>query len=143
MATHVWDDETEGGVWVVEPGLHTKDCESAYSSDSDATLSSMETIDSTEAAGAPNFNYRHWMYLTRFYADYFRVEYGRAFPMYEELPMALPADQAEIYRLKIQHLALKKLVGNALDAAIEAQLAPSSDGRQKCILDVRTQSGIW
>lgn len=57
--------------------------------------------------------------------------------------MALPADPDEIYRLKIQHIALKKVVGGALDTLIEAQLAPSPDGRRKCILDVRTQSGIW
>ncbi|KDN44309.1 hypothetical protein RSAG8_05573, partial [Rhizoctonia solani AG-8 WAC10335] len=63
--------------------------------------------------------------------------------MYDDLPLALPADQGEIYRLKIQHLAIKKLVGDALDHVIEAQLAPSLDGRRKCVLDIRTQSGLW
>ncbi|KAH7337805.1 hypothetical protein B0J17DRAFT_573012, partial [Rhizoctonia solani] len=77
------------------------------------------------------------------FTDYFRVSHGRAFPMYDELPMTLPADQGEIYRLKIQHMAIKKLVGDALDPIVEAQLAPSLDARRKCVLDIRTQSGLW
>lgn len=127
MATHKWDDITEGDVWVVEPSLDAKDsgpgC--SYSSDTDSTIDTMETIDS-EDIGA-----------------FFRVEYGRAFPAYEELPIALPADMEEISRLQIQHDGIKKLVGGALDATIAAQLAPSSDGRRRCVLDVRTQAGIW
>jgi hypothetical protein len=63
--------------------------------------------------------------------------------MYEELPMALPADSGEIHRLQIQHLALKILVGDALDGTIAAHIAPSPDGRRRRVLDVRTQSGIW
>jgi hypothetical protein len=63
--------------------------------------------------------------------------------MYDDLPMSLPADLEEMRRLKIQHLAIKKLVGDALDDVIEARLAPSLDGRRKQVLDVRTQSGVW
>jgi hypothetical protein len=57
--------------------------------------------------------------------------------------MALPADQGEIHRLKIQHAAVKKVVGDGLDSLIEAHLAPSSDGRRKQVLDIRTQCGLW
>ncbi|KAG8732316.1 hypothetical protein FRC11_014445 [Ceratobasidium sp. 423] len=124
MATRVWDDETEAEVWMVEPGFSTH-IGFSDSSDSETTISSMETIDSAEVA------------------DYFRVKHGRAFPMYDDLPLALPADQGEVYRLKIQHMAVKKLIADGLDSVIEAQLAPSFDGRRKCVLDIRTQSGIW
>ncbi|CAE6388069.1 unnamed protein product [Rhizoctonia solani] len=127
MATHVWDDETEADVWMIEPGFSSKDTglSSTYSSDSETTASSAETIQSIEAA------------------DYFRIEHGRAFPIYDNLPMSLPTDQGEMRRLKIQHMAIKKLVGDALDCLVEAHLAPSPDGRRKQVLDIRTQSGIW
>ncbi|CAE7136617.1 unnamed protein product [Rhizoctonia solani] len=124
MATRIWDDETEAEVWMVQPRC-SKDDLATDSSDTETTISSMETIESVELA------------------DYFCVRHGRAFPIYDDLPLALPADQGEIYRLKIQHMAIKKLVGDALDPMIEAQLAPSLDGRRKSVLDIRTQSGIW
>jgi hypothetical protein len=56
--------------------------------------------------------------------------------------MALPADSDEINRLRIQHKMLKLLVGDTLDDAIATSLA-SSDGRQRRVLEVRTQTGIW
>ncbi|KAG8743091.1 hypothetical protein FRC10_000391 [Ceratobasidium sp. 414] len=128
MATHMWNDATEGDVWYVEPETSTKDCCPAgytYSSDTDSTVATMETIESSELG------------------EFFRVEYGRAFPIYEELPMALPSDAGEIHRLQIQHTALKLLVGDALDSILEAHLRPGPDGRQKRVLDVRTQTGLW
>ncbi|CUA77066.1 hypothetical protein RSOLAG22IIIB_06479 [Rhizoctonia solani] len=125
MATRVRDDETEAEVWMVEPGFPRDDYAATDSSDTETTISSMDTIESTEVA------------------DYFCVRHGRAFPVYDDLPLALPADQGEIYRLKIQHTAINKLIGGALDPIIEMQLAPSLDGRRKCVLDIRTQSGIW
>ncbi|CAE6437784.1 unnamed protein product [Rhizoctonia solani] len=125
MATRVWNDETEAEVWMVEPRLSKDDFGATDSSDTETTISSMETIESAEVA------------------DYFCVRHGRAFPMYDDLPLALPADQGEMYRLKIQHMAIKKLVGGALDSIIESQLAPSFDGRRRCVLDIRTQGGIW
>ncbi|KAG9090833.1 hypothetical protein FRC06_000863 [Ceratobasidium sp. 370] len=128
MASHMWNDATEGDVWYVEPGTVTKDSYPAsctYSSDTDSTIATMETIESNELA------------------SFFRVEYGRAFPVYEELPLVLPSDAGEIHRLQIQHTALKLLVGDALDSVLEAHLAPSLDGRQRRVLDVRTQTGLW
>ncbi|CEL58727.1 hypothetical protein RSOLAG1IB_08773 [Rhizoctonia solani AG-1 IB] len=127
MTTRAWDEETESEVWIVEPELLNKDpsLDSAYSSDSEATINSMETIQSTDVI------------------DFFRVSHGRAFPIYDGLPMALPADQGEIHRLKIQHAAVKKVVGDSLDSLIEAHLAPGSDGRRKQVLDIRTQCGLW
>ncbi|KAG9128439.1 hypothetical protein FRC07_012547 [Ceratobasidium sp. 392] len=128
MATRMWDDTTEGDVWYVEPGVSPKDCLSAsynYSSDTDSTIDTMETIESAELG------------------DFFRVEHGRAFPIYEELPMALPTDAGEIHRLQIQHTALKLLVGDTLDTIMEVHLAPSPGGRRKRVLDVRTQTGLW
>lgn len=145
MATHKWDDITEGDVWVVEPSLDAKDsgpgC--SYSSDTDSTIDTMETIDSEDIGGTGAVAYCRMNVYTHLITAFFRVEYGRAFPAYEELPIALPADMEEISRLQIQHDGIKKLVGGALDATIAAQLAPSSDGRRRCVLDVRTQAGIW
>ncbi|GAB1520490.1 hypothetical protein RhiTH_003567 [Rhizoctonia solani] len=127
MATPSWDEETAAEIWVVEPGVVYKDTGPSvtYSSDSEGTMSSAETIQSIEVA------------------DYFRIEHGRAFPVSDDLPMALPADHGEMRRLKIQHITIKRLVGNILDHLIEAHLAPSPDGRRKQVLDIRTQSGIW
>jgi hypothetical protein len=55
MAARIWDDETEGDVWVIEPGVSHKDTDlnSTYSSDSETTVNSAETIQSMEAAGEP------------------------------------------------------------------------------------------
>ncbi|CAE6388092.1 unnamed protein product [Rhizoctonia solani] len=145
MTTLAWNDETESEVWMVEPGLSNKDTglDSTCSSDSETTMSSMETIQSTEVAGESNFSQTVILFTQIRSLDFFRIIHGRAFPIYDDLPMALPADQGEIYRLKIQHTAIKKLVGNALDSVIEAHLAPSPDGRRKQVLDIRTQSGLW
>jgi hypothetical protein len=57
--------------------------------------------------------------------------------------MVLPADSDEINRLRVQNFALKLLTGDAVDAIITSSLASSSDVRQKRVLDVRTQTGIW
>jgi hypothetical protein len=58
MATRAWDEETESEVWIVEPELLNKDpsLDSAYSSDSEATINSMETIQSTDVIGKSTFN---------------------------------------------------------------------------------------
>ncbi|KAG9093579.1 hypothetical protein FRC06_011455, partial [Ceratobasidium sp. 370] len=74
---------------------------------------------------------------------YFRVEYGRAFPAYEGIPMVFPADTDEIRRLRTQHFAVKLVAGETLDDIISAHLSSNSDGRRKQVLDVRTQTGIW
>ncbi|KAG8701153.1 hypothetical protein FRC08_004247 [Ceratobasidium sp. 394] len=128
MATRMWNAATEGDVWFVEPENATEDEQSSgYScaSDTDSTTATMETIESNEVEG------------------FFREEYGRAFPIYEELPMALPSDAGEIHRLQIQHSALKLLVGDTLDRTLEAHLVSSPDGRRRRVLDVRTQTGLW
>jgi hypothetical protein len=49
MATHMWDDVTEGDVWIVEPGS-MKDFHPS-SSDTDSTIDTMETIDSADLGG--------------------------------------------------------------------------------------------
>ncbi|KAG9093207.1 hypothetical protein FRC07_011516 [Ceratobasidium sp. 392] len=128
MATRMWDDDTEGEVWYVEPGAAKDDnlpASCMSSSDTESTIDTMETVRSNELN------------------DYFRIEHGRAFPAYEELPMALPTDAGEIHRQQIQHTALKLLVGDTLDRVIEAHLAPSPNGKRRCVLDVRTQAGLW
>lgn len=74
---------------------------------------------------------------------FFRIENGRAYPSYEGVPMILPADQAEIRRLRIQHLAVKLVAGNSLDTTIAKHLSSCPEGRRKSVLDVRTQTGLW
>ncbi|KAG9093580.1 hypothetical protein FRC06_011456 [Ceratobasidium sp. 370] len=127
MATRVWDDDTEGDVWVVEPETSTQDSETDYisSSDTDLTEDTATTIQSTDVP------------------TYFRVEYGRAFPAYEGIPMVLPADSDEMRRIRIQHFAIKRVAGATLDEIISAHLLANPDGRRKKVLDVRTQTGIW
>ncbi|KAG9124089.1 hypothetical protein FRC07_012890 [Ceratobasidium sp. 392] len=128
MATRMWDDATEGEVWLVVPGAEDKDHETDYaanSSDTDSTADTMSTIESTDA---PTF---------------FRIEYGRAFPAYEGIPMVLPADGAEIRRLRIQHLAVQLVSGETLGGIICAHLSSNRDRKQKRVLDVRTQTGMW
>ncbi|KAG8695090.1 hypothetical protein FRC09_009399 [Ceratobasidium sp. 395] len=127
MATRMWDDSTEGEVWLVDPELESKDYETDYASTSD-TDSSVDTLATIESTDMPTF---------------FRIEYGRAFSSYEGIPMVLPTDSAEIRRLRTQHLAVKLVTRGTLDEAISTHLAPNVDGRQKNVLDVRTQTGMW
>ncbi|KAG8740828.1 hypothetical protein FRC10_003856 [Ceratobasidium sp. 414] len=123
----MWDDTTGGDVWLVEPAVETGSFASDFisSSDTDSTADTTATIQSTEVH------------------TFFRVEYGRAFPAYEGIPMVLPADDGEIRRLRIQHLALKLVAGEALDEIILAHLSSDPGGGQKKVLDVRTQTGMW
>ncbi|QRW13166.1 methyltransferase domain protein [Ceratobasidium sp. AG-Ba] len=127
-ATRAWDDATEAEVWYVEPETASKDgypVGYTYPSDTESTTDTMETIRSNEVG------------------DFFRVEHGRAFPMYDELPMALPSDIGEIRRLQIQYTAIKMLIGDTFDTIMDTHLAPSPDQRRKQVLDVRTQTGLW
>ncbi|KAG8786106.1 hypothetical protein FRC12_016910 [Ceratobasidium sp. 428] len=123
----MWDNTTEGEVWLVEPGLEAKEYDFEYMSpyDTDSSADTMTTIQSTDL---PTF---------------FRVKYGRPFSAYEGVPMVLPADDDEIHRLRIQHLALKLIVGDTLDNIITAHLLLDLSGRRKRVLDVRTQTGLW
>ncbi|KAG9084965.1 hypothetical protein FRC07_013498, partial [Ceratobasidium sp. 392] len=128
MAARMWDDETDGEVWLAAPGAEIRDHETDYaatSSDTDSTADTMSTIESTDA---PTF---------------FRIEFGRAFPAYEGIPMVLPADGGEIRRLRIQHLAVQLVSRETLGEIISAHLSSNGDGRQIRILDVRTQTGMW
>ncbi|KAG8681976.1 hypothetical protein FRC08_015271, partial [Ceratobasidium sp. 394] len=126
MATHIWDDVTEGDVWVIE-SESAPDSQSNYLSlsDTDSTADTATTIQSKDVH------------------TFFRVEYGRAFPAYEGIPMVLPTDDDEMRRLRTQYLAVKLVVGNTLDELVSAHLSSNSDGRRKRVLDVRTQVGVW
>jgi hypothetical protein len=52
MTTRVWNGDTEGDVWIVEPA-DSKDPQpnGTYSSDTDSSIDTMETIHSSEVAG--------------------------------------------------------------------------------------------
>ncbi|KAG9088383.1 hypothetical protein FS749_002214 [Ceratobasidium sp. UAMH 11750] len=125
MATRIWDNATEGDVWVVLPEIGTQDSESEHisSSDTDSTADTTATIQSTEVHS--------------------KVEYGRAFPVYEGIPMVLPTDNDEIRRLRIQYFAEKLILGNTLDEIVLAHLSTKGNGKRKSVLDVRTQTGMW
>ncbi|QRV80051.1 methyltransferase domain protein [Ceratobasidium sp. AG-Ba] len=127
MATRIWNEATEGVVWVVDPAADAReyDTDSSYVSDTDSSIDSMTTIQSNDVS------------------TFFRYENGRAYPSYEGVPMVLPADQGEIRRLRIQHLAVKLVVGNPLDELIAKHLASCPEERRKSVLDVRTQTGLW
>ncbi|KAG8735907.1 hypothetical protein FRC10_010019 [Ceratobasidium sp. 414] len=125
MATRVWDDDTEGEVWVVESADSESDSISSW--DTDSTMDTMSTIQSKDAPATA----------------YFRVEYGRAFPAHEGIPMVFPSDNGEMRRLRTQHLAVKLVAGETLDEIVSAHLSSNLDGRRKRVLDVRTQTGIW
>ncbi|KAG8695103.1 hypothetical protein FRC08_008036 [Ceratobasidium sp. 394] len=123
----MWDDATEGEVWLVEPATETDGSESdcPSSCDTDSTADTMTTIQSMDVH------------------TFFRIEHGRAFSAYEGIPMVFPADNDEIRRLRIQHHAIKLVAGETLDDIILDQLLFHLDGRRKRVLDVRTQTGIW
>ncbi|KAG9078536.1 hypothetical protein FRC06_008316 [Ceratobasidium sp. 370] len=127
MATRMWDDATEGEVWLVEPTTETEDSESdsISSCDTNSTADTATTIQSTDVH------------------TFFRLEYGRAFPAYDGIPMVLPADNDEMRRLRTQHFAVKLVAGDTLDEIVLAHLLANPDGRRKSVLDVRTQTGIW
>ncbi|QRV80127.1 methyltransferase domain protein [Ceratobasidium sp. AG-Ba] len=127
MATRVWDEVTEGVVWVVDPTADAKeyDTENRRVSDTYSSVDSMITIQSNDVS------------------SFFPYESGRAYPLYEGVPMVLPADQGEIRRLRIQHLAVKLVMGKLLDELIAKHLASCPEERRKSVLDVRTQTGLW
>ncbi|KAG9093581.1 hypothetical protein FRC06_011457 [Ceratobasidium sp. 370] len=134
MAIRIWNDTTDGEAWLVEPTRVAGDSESDYitSSDTDSTADTASTIQSADIHS--KFSYA---------PAFFRIEYGRAFPAYEGIPMVLPADDEEIRRLRIQHLAIKRVAGETLDEVISAHLSSDSGERRKRVLDVRTQTGMW
>ncbi|KAG8762092.1 hypothetical protein FRC12_009190 [Ceratobasidium sp. 428] len=143
MATRMWDDSTEGEVWLVEPELETQDYETDYAtlSDTDSSVDTLATIESADVASECDL--LMWLIDLIVGSAFFRIEHGRAFSAYEGVPMVLPTDSAEIRRLRVQHLAIKLIMGGTLDEIISTHLTLSSDGRRKSVLDVRTQTGMW
>jgi hypothetical protein len=76
MATRIWNDDTEGDVWIVEPA-DPRDLQSSctYSSDTDSTTDTMETIQSAEVAGKQDHCRVaiHLTVLTRFFSTQVRA----------------------------------------------------------------------
>ncbi|CEL57731.1 hypothetical protein RSOLAG1IB_02475 [Rhizoctonia solani AG-1 IB] len=76
-------------------------------------------------------------------SDYFQEIYGRMFPIDENVPPLFPTDDAEVRRLRLQHLSLKLVVGSNYFGPMRSALTESADGRRKRVLDLFTADGTW
>ncbi|KAF8761531.1 S-adenosyl-L-methionine-dependent methyltransferase [Rhizoctonia solani] len=76
-------------------------------------------------------------------SEYFQEIYGRMFPIDENVPPLFPTDDAEVRRLKLQHLSLKLIIGSNYFGPVRNALAESPDGRRKRVLDLFTADGTW
>ncbi|CAE6430464.1 unnamed protein product [Rhizoctonia solani] len=121
MTTRYWDEDTAGEVHFVHSHSGDRSRSSGYDSDSsDDSNGSMTTIGSDEAG------------------EYFREVYGRRFPIIDNLPLALPADNDELLRSDLRHAAVKLLMGGNQWGPIPEALSPVS-GRRRRVLDICTR----
>ncbi|CAE6494556.1 unnamed protein product [Rhizoctonia solani] len=95
------------------------------SSPSDSTDETMSTLASEEAI------------------EYFQLLNGRMFPKDENMPIAIPTDTAELKRLMLQHIQLKIFLGANYVGPVRDMLSPSTNGREKKVLDLITAEGSW
>ncbi|KAF8605139.1 S-adenosyl-L-methionine-dependent methyltransferase [Ceratobasidium sp. AG-I] len=80
--------------------------------------------------------------LIKFLLDYFKEINGRIFPIDDNVPRLVPADQIEVHRLDIQHTALRLLLNGNYYGPVKDVLADSA-GRRKRVLDLLTAEGNW
>ncbi|KAF8609732.1 hypothetical protein BDV93DRAFT_404138, partial [Ceratobasidium sp. AG-I] len=73
---------------------------------------------------------------------YFQQIHGRAFPLAQNAPLFLPADDAEVQRLDLQHTALKRILGANYYGPVKDVLSETGD-RRKQVLDLLTAEGNW
>ncbi|KAG8691868.1 hypothetical protein FRC11_007227 [Ceratobasidium sp. 423] len=76
-------------------------------------------------------------------SEYFQEIYGRMFPVDENVPLLFPTDDAEVRRLKLQHLSLKLVFGSNYFGPMQEMLAEDPSGRRKRVLDLFTADGTW
>ncbi|EUC66796.1 methyltransferase domain protein [Rhizoctonia solani AG-3 Rhs1AP] len=76
-------------------------------------------------------------------SEYFQEVYGRMFPVDENIPFLFPADDAELRRLKLQHLSLKLVFGSNYFGPARSVLLEVPSGRRKHVLDLFTADGTW
>ncbi|QRV97131.1 methyltransferase domain protein [Ceratobasidium sp. AG-Ba] len=133
MAHQYYDEETEGTVYLVTPGVDDdEDMHHGPYSDSD-----METISSASTGRTAS------TMTSDDVADHFREAYGTTYPMDENLPFTYPADQIENRRQQMQHVFLKALVHGNYIGPVQHVLRPRADGSRPRILDIRTLDGAW
>ncbi|CAE6521472.1 unnamed protein product [Rhizoctonia solani] len=76
-------------------------------------------------------------------SEYFQEIYGRRFPIDENVPLLFPTDDAEVRRLKLQHLSLKLVFGSNYFGPMREVLTEDPSGRRKRVLDLFTADGTW
>ncbi|KAJ1311428.1 hypothetical protein OPQ81_009917 [Rhizoctonia solani] len=76
-------------------------------------------------------------------SEYFQEIYGRMFPIDENVPFLFPTDDAELRRLKLQHLSLKLVIGSNYFGPVRNVLTENTSGRRKRVLDLFTADGTW
>ncbi|CAE6469870.1 unnamed protein product [Rhizoctonia solani] len=76
-------------------------------------------------------------------SDYFQEIYGRMFPVDENVPFLFPTDDAELRRLKLQHLSFKLVFGSNYFGPLRSVLSEVPSGRRKRVLDLFTADGTW
>ncbi|QRV82924.1 hypothetical protein RhiJN_10940 [Ceratobasidium sp. AG-Ba] len=134
MARPYYDEETDGMVYLVTPGVDDDEEMDQYGpyEDSDMdTISSASTRRTSSTIASDEIG------------EYFRQAYGRIYPMDENLPFTYPADEIETRRQQMQHVALKALLHGNYIGPVPHVLRPRPDGRRPRILDIRTCDGAW
>ncbi|CAE6395981.1 unnamed protein product [Rhizoctonia solani] len=76
-------------------------------------------------------------------SEYFQEICGRRFPVDENVPLLFPTDDAEVRRLKLQHLSLKLVLGSNYFGPMRDVLAEDPSGRRRRVLDLFTADGTW
>ncbi|CAE6446319.1 unnamed protein product, partial [Rhizoctonia solani] len=76
-------------------------------------------------------------------SEYFQEVYGRMFPVDENVPFLFPTDDAELRRLKLQHISLKLVFGSNYFGPTRSVLLEVPSGRRKRVLDLFTADGTW
>ncbi|CAE6470587.1 unnamed protein product [Rhizoctonia solani] len=76
-------------------------------------------------------------------SEYFQEFYGRMFPVDENVPFLFPTDDAELRRLKLQHLSLKLVFGSNYFGPVRNVLSEVLSERRKRVLDLFTADGTW
>jgi hypothetical protein len=118
------------------------DTHSVDTTTSGFTDDSMSTLMSEEASGMSLLLILRQAFSQIFYLEYFQEIHGRTFPLAQHSPLIFPADQLEVQRLDLQHMATKIILNGNYYGPVKEVLLETSE-RRKQVLDLFTAEGNW
>ncbi|QRV82931.1 methyltransferase domain protein [Ceratobasidium sp. AG-Ba] len=134
MAHEYYDDETEGTVYRVTPGVDDDDEHMHHGPYGDSDMDTISSASTQRTASTITSDE---------ISEYFREAHGRMYPLDENLPLTYPADEIELRRHQMQHVVLKALLHGNYVGPVQHVLRPRADGTRPRILDIRTCCGTW